>query len=291
MKSLLQFLGRQDWIRLGIRDRLIRFFYNPDQVDSFEFEIDFFGHKYNGNLNCYIDWSAYFFGAYEKETIYLYRDIVKNKVDPVFLDIGANIGHHSLFMSTCCAQVHSFEPYAKVSDKLKQKISRNQVKNITLHPVGLGAINEELPFYAPQGANTGTGSFISSYSSSNQECGVLKVVDADEYISNLLLINIDLIKIDVEGYEKNVLKGLVNILEKYKPTVVMEFSSATKQSFSGLDELLSMFPKSYKVRQIINNSPRFLLFNSPDYRLVDFDFNTAGGDLIFIPSSDVIPSR
>lgn len=283
MKSLLQFIGRQNWIRFGIRERLIRLFYSPDLITSFEFEIDFFNCKYNGNLNCYIDWMVYFFGAYEKQTIYLYRDIVNKKNQSVFIDIGANIGHHSLFMSNYCAQVHSFEPYAKVSDKLKQKISKNEVKNITLHPVGLGEKNEELPFYAPQGANTGTGSFVSTHSSSNQEYGVLKIVDAGEYISNLLLAKIDLIKIDVEGYEKSVLLGLKNILKKYEPTVVMEFSNTTKESFSSLDELLAMFPKTYKVKRIIENTPYLFFFNSPDYRLIDFDFNTAGGDIIFLP--------
>ncbi len=283
MKKLLCFIGRLEWIRFGIRDRVIRFFCDPDNVGSCCFEIDFFGKKYNGNLNCYIDWSAYFYGAYEKGNLFLYRDIVSSIAAPVFLDIGANIGHHSLFMSTCCMQVHSFEPYIGVSYKLEQKILSNKIQNITIHPVGLGDKNEELPYYAPLGNNTGTGSFISSHNSNNQEYGVLKIVNADEYISNLHLTKIDLIKIDVEGYEKNVLAGLQHIIEKYRPNLIMEFSHTTKDSFSDFDDLLAFFPKNYRVKRIVKNTPRLFLFNSPSYRLIDFDFNTAGGDIIFQP--------
>jgi FkbM family methyltransferase len=282
MKYFLRMLGRQTWVRFGIRDRLIGFFYNPNKVDTFDFEVDFFGARYNGNLNCYIDWVVYFYGAYEQQDLYLCRNIVKNVKEPVFLDIGANIGQHSLFMAKYCGQVHAFEPYAEVGKKLEQKITRNNIDNIVIHPVGLGDKNEELPYFAPQGANTGTGSFIRAHDLSNTECGTLSIVDADEYIANLKFEKIDLIKIDVVGYEKYVLLGLKNTIAKYRPTVMMEFSgAATKDSFSGIDELRSLFPEAYGIKKISTNRPCWVFFNSPQYKLVDFD--GSGGRIVAVP--------
>lgn len=116
-------------------------------MDSFDFEVDFFGARYNGNLNCFIDWTVYFYGAYEHEILCLFRDIVS----AVFFDVGANIGHHSLFMAKHCAHVHAFEPYAAVAEKLEQKIAKNNISNIVVHQVGLGLKNEKLPYFAPEG--------------------------------------------------------------------------------------------------------------------------------------------
>ena len=70
----------------------------------------------------------------------------------------------------------------------------------------MGQKDEMLSFYAPKGANQGTGSFVEHHTKNNEEYGLLKVVNADEYISKLELKKIDLIKIDVEGFEKNVLQ-------------------------------------------------------------------------------------
>jgi hypothetical protein len=131
----LRLFGHLDWLSFGLRDKMIRYFANPDTVEDKEFEQDFFGLKYRGNLNTFIDWSVYFYGAYEKGILFLMRGIVKDKQKPVFIDIGTNVGHHSLYMSTLCDEIHSFEPYDRVRDILMSKISFNKCSNITVNNV------------------------------------------------------------------------------------------------------------------------------------------------------------
>ena len=97
MYRFLRLLGSQNWLRFGIRYRVINQFCNPESVDSIEFVTDFFGLKYKGNLNSYIDWSVFFFGAYEREKLLLLRDLVNARPNPVFFDIGANVGVHLCF--------------------------------------------------------------------------------------------------------------------------------------------------------------------------------------------------
>ena len=184
--GILKLIARQNWIRFGIRDRILRIFCNPDRVKSYEFEIPFFGLKYRGNLACYLDWVVYFYGAYEEQELYLLRDLVKNIEDPLFIDVGANVGQHSIYMSKYCREVHSFEPYEPVRRLLDEKIQYNFINNIIVHNVALGEKNEYLEFFAPKGANTGTGSFISTHAMDNNESiGKLKVVNGDEYIIKL----------------------------------------------------------------------------------------------------------
>ena len=281
MDKALRMLGRQDWIRFGLRDRLIRKYCNPDTAASKEFETSFFGLKYKGNLNSFLDWSVYYYGAYEKEYLFLYRDIVKHLPKPVFIDIGANIGHHSMFMSLHCNAVHAFEPNPSVRTILEENIAFNAINNIFVHGVGLGDKEESLPFYTPKGCNQGTGSFIRGYSDNNEKGDTLRVVNADEYLSKLELKNIDLIKIDVEGFEKYVLAGLKKTINRYRPSIVVEFSAATKNSFSDLDEFLGLFPADYKIERILCNQPRLIFLNLPKCTFGDFDFNTPGGDLLF----------
>jgi FkbM family methyltransferase len=215
--NLLRLIGHADWLRFGLRYRIISHFCNTDAVQSYPFEIIFFDFVYQGNLNCYIDWSVYFFGAYEKYELFMLRDLLKDVQKPVFLDIGANIGHHSLFMSQYCDQIHAFEPYELVRKQLELKVKTNQIKSIQVHPVGLGQADAELDFYAPKGSNTGTGSFVEAHDTENNMLfGKLSIKNADQYIAKQALKKIDLIKMDVEGFEKNVLTGMKATFELLK---------------------------------------------------------------------------
>ena len=290
MYAFLRFIGSQYWLRFGIRDRVIRRFCNPDQVTSVEFESDFFGFRYKGDLASYIDWSTFFYGAYERGNLLFLKSLVKTRQDKtgqdktIFVDIGANVGVHSLNMSQFCSDVHSFEPNPVVRGKLEEKIRMNIVKNIVVHGVGVGMVNEELPYYAPKGCNQGTGSFIEGYSLNNDNNGILlKLVHGDEYFEKLRLDQIDIIKIDVEGFEKNVLLGLKKTLAKYRPIIFLEFSESTKQSFSDYDEFIDSFPSRYSVRRIVHDRPYMGIFNMSVNQLENFDFKSSGGDILIYP--------
>ena len=282
--KILRIIGHLDWVRIGIRYRIISLFCNSSNIGSHEFEVDFFGSVYQGNLNNYIDWNVYFFGAYEKFELFMLRALLKGKPKPVFIDIGANIGHHSLFMSRCCDQIHAYEPYELVRRQLELKIQRNNIQNIHVHKVGLGQIDCELDFFAPQGDNTGTGSFIATHDVENNKLfGKLQIVNADNHIAMLGLHHIDLIKMDVEGFEKNVLIGMKVTFEKYRPILFMEFSADTQKSFYGEEEMMSLLPVDYCVKFVEVDKPIGIFFNQPKHHYKDFDFNIAGGNIVFFP--------
>jgi len=228
---------------------------------------------------------VYFYGAYQKYELFCLRDLLKNRARPVCFDIGANVGQHSLFLSRYCDRVHAFEPYELVRRQLELKIRHNDISNIVVHDVGLGQQDSQLDYFAPRGCNTGTGSFVPSYATDNNRLiGKLQVVDADRYISGLGLAKIDLIKIDVEGYEKNVLLGLKDTLREYRPVLFMEFSAETKHSFQGEDEMMSMLPSNYGIKRVLTNRPRFAVLANPGYTFSHFDFDVSGGNIVLSPS-------
>ena len=114
MLPVLRLFGRLRWIPYGIRDRFIRFFADPDTAESYPFTIDFFGYRYTGNLASYIDWVVFFFGAYERETLEFLADAARRLDCDVFVDVGSNVGHHSLFMSRHAREGIAIEPYGAV---------------------------------------------------------------------------------------------------------------------------------------------------------------------------------
>jgi hypothetical protein len=117
----------------------------------------------------------------------------------------------------------------------------------------------------------------------NMKYGKLEIVKGDSYVSKLNLKEIDLIKIDVEGFEKYVLLGLRNTLEKFRPSVVMEYSSVTRDNLT-IQQLGEILSQGYSIQGISTNLTCCRVFNRLDYHLTDFDPGDPKiGDLLLSP--------
>ena len=286
--TLLQFIGRQEYIRFGLRDRLIRLFHSPDVYFNKPFEVDFFGKKYSGNFDNFIDWCVYYFGAYSKSELKLFQDFVplsNNK--PIFVDIGANIGHHTLFVSSIAYNVHSFEPFPLVSTKLRQKIHDNNIKNVFLHQVGLGRKREIKDFYPPPTCNTGTGSFILGWNESN-EVVKLQIEIGDEYFNNYGISKVDFIKIDVEGFEVDVIRGLTKTIHSNTPICFFEWNQ--NKFNSDFKNGKKLFPDTYKFYIFIDSQKTLGIFQKSDYGLAKLGDSWPNGNVLALPPHIALPN-
>lgn len=278
----LRWLGRQRWIRYGLRDRLIRRWCDPARLPDHDFEAPFAGYVYTGKLSRWIDWLVYYFGGYELDELEMLERVMHDRPDGVALDIGANVGHHALYMASFCAQVHAFEPFDPVGDRIQEKIERNGLSKISLHRVGLSDADDELPYFAPVGSNVGNGTFVESLSPSGQAeptC-TLSLRQADRYLEALNLPRVDLIKIDVEGFEMHVLAGLKQSLRRYRPVLMLELSDTARQAIGSFDDFLAMLPPDYAVEQIVRPHAFGYFFSTLSTRLVRLDWSavpTRGG--------------
>ncbi|MEX0963381.1 MAG: FkbM family methyltransferase [Pseudohongiellaceae bacterium] len=308
--GFFRLLWNQSWIDLShkkaIYKRLCRFGDVPDAP----FEKDFFGLRYQGNLNNSVEFTLFYLGAFEKPLLFFLRDSALSlkysapESTLSFFDIGANIGQHSLFMSLHTDQVHSFEPYSVVSEKLERHIALNRIGNIQLHKIGLSNQAEELDFFAPTGRNQGIGSFdAGTVSKGNKSLGKLALVRGDEYLAQHGLQDISLLKIDVEGFEKNVLRGLQATLQRSRPIIDVEVTYGNALSFAALDELLAALPENYSLFRFDNRKSDGSKARrrgakaklSGHYELIAFDQwrNTGQDDVIACPneSLDRLPRR
>lgn len=247
---------------LAWRKLLYRQLCKGDKTPDFQFSTVFFGLKYEGNLNNNIEASIFFYGAFEKPLLFFLRDCwnalqteSNENSKTAFIDIGANIGQHSLFMSSLAGQVVAFEPFAEVSNKLKHQISLNRLKNIKLEQTALSDQEEMLDFYAPTGRNQGIGSFdATTTDKGNIASNKVQVIRGDNYFANRPY-SIKFMKIDVEGFEKKVITGLNETLISHRPVIVCELSYGNDISFTDEKDLLAHLPEDYALLRFDTRNP------------------------------------
>lgn len=135
----------------------------------------------------------------------------------VVLDIGANIGNHSLFWSTIFgAKVISIEANPDVYAILQRNIQANGLSSsVIAHNVACGEAERQVSLEQPRSGNIGTGRIIDCVGGNPPGENVLqRTVDAIlETETPDWTKAIDLVKIDVEGYEYQVLQGAKSILK------------------------------------------------------------------------------
>ncbi|HYK57403.1 MAG TPA: FkbM family methyltransferase [Flavisolibacter sp.] len=171
----------------------------------------------------YIEWTILSTGTYEPEIEKLIA--LSLKEGDVALDIGANIGLQSLRMARCVGnsgQVLAFEPLTHLQQKLKQNTLLNRLGNIRILPYALSDRENELSYSINENAwNQGAFSLGQVQTGNTEQSIQIKKGDLLPEIQQLP--KLDLIKIDVEGFEFPVLKGLQQTLEKFKPRLIFEY--------------------------------------------------------------------
>ena len=263
---LITLVTRQRYFRFGMRDRIARFIHNPDVAEPMLFDIKFYGQKYVGDFSVFLDWSTFYFGAYCIEELEFMAYSLKSISCPVVIDVGANIGHHSLFASTIASEVYAFEPFPDVANKITRKIQDNNLANLKVFYFGLGQVDELLPYNPPVDCNTGTGSFIGKNKSEKQL--MLPIKNGDDFFQSNNINNISFIKIDVEGYEVDVLKGLAATILNERPIIFFEWSNYSIQK--NLD-MKFLFPNDFLFFDFYGDENKFCLFAIPKFHLSPFN--------------------
>jgi len=147
--------------------------------------------------------------------------------DSCVLDVGANIGMTALALSQICAhgQVAAIEPLPRNFQYLKENVSNSGVHNIRTFNFALGS--SEGPVLMQGHPSNFACSFIAdnyTIPASDHFSHRVPVKRLDDIFSSLSLARLDFMKIDVEGYELEVLAGAKDILNTFKPLVFLEMN-------------------------------------------------------------------
>lgn len=158
----------------------------------------------------------------------------------VAIDVGANIGNHSIFFNSFIAdQVISIEPNPETLPILKNNLSQN-AQDYTILEMGLGEKKCTGQVYLPSENTNNIGSAKISIENSNDNNIVISTLDSElaHWLENHTgTYDVSLIKVDVEGMELSVLKGAVETIKKYTPNIFIE--AASQNEISEISAFLS----------------------------------------------------
>jgi len=163
-------------------------------------------------------------GLYERQILEILRTMIldpKRIAKETAIDVGANIGNHSLFFSQLFKRVIAFEPNPLVRSLLEMNIELNGAKNIEVSSWALSDSvgNATLAFQTSNlgGATLNRGRDASEFMDGFAEVELAKGDDTIDQSQR-----IGLIKIDVEGAEESVLKGLTDTIQSHMPVIMLE---------------------------------------------------------------------
>lgn len=182
----------------------------------------------------------------------------------VFLDVGAHFGLWSVYAASIvgnAGKVFAFEPSPAFAVLRENAALNSQVQAFNL---GLGAQDGEATFF-DQG-RTPTGSFVSEVTRSSEKFHPavpiggrkVRICSLDALVAELD-VRPDLIKMDVEGFEFEVMRGAENILRNMSPVMLIEIHPAQLKLSGGSDQALIAFleSKGYAF-EVIDHNPNSL---------------------------------
>ena len=188
--------------------------------------------------SCDFHGSMSLFGWEPSETELVKSNVKKNDI---VIDVGANIGYYTLLMAKIGAFVNSYEP-APSNFKLLQKnvYQNNFSQNVTLHNTAVSNFIGTSKLYLQKNNTGGHQLGFDPFQTDNS---------IEVPVTKINLDKIDFAKIDVEGSELNVLKGMKVLPKK----LLIEFSPQKLQNIgTKLDDFFKFIEK-FSVKEVSKN--------------------------------------
>jgi FkbM family methyltransferase len=202
-----------------------------------------FGYRTKLDLSDLIQRSIYL-GVFEPEesahvTSYLKRGMT-------FVDVGANVGYYTLMAASLVGQdglVIAFEPSPYAFGRLQETIDSNSISQVRAICAGLAEQAGEIDLFVPIQSGNYTPTMVPN---GGGRAVRVPIETLDDYLRRNAIETVDLMKIDVEGFEPNILMGAKSYLERHKiKALLCEFNedwlNANKSSGDSLFRLISSF--------------------------------------------------
>jgi len=215
-------------------------------------------------------------GVYEKEELDLISSII-DKDKEIFIDVGANIGNHTLYFRNIFKKIYSFEPHPKTYKLLK--FNTEDFPNIKTYNFGLSNEKKQLKTTLKATKNVG-GEGFKEEQKQGDDIFFERFDDLHNFENK-----IGFIKIDVEGNEFDVLKSMKKNLKNNTPIISLEFSM---KNFDNNNEIISFLRELgyknfyfYKINKFFNLRIRNIFLNffktvvmghKTKFELIDFKF-------------------
>lgn len=140
----------------------------------------------------------------------------------VVVDIGANLGYYTLIASKSARMVIAYEPEKENLRFLKRTIALNQLTNVRVIEKGLGALPGNLVLTLDPD-NKGKHTLLSGVTGDQ---AMIPITTLDASLCAEHFTQVDLIKMDIEGWEAHALRGMRETLERMHPIIFFEYAPA-----------------------------------------------------------------
>lgn len=235
-------------------------FFLPDKY----FLMDYYGAKMYINLFAAPIAFDRAFGVYEYWMTRLFHSIVKEGM--TIIDIGAHKGTYSVLFASLMndkGKVLAFEPDPANRSWITKNIQVNGYRCIETYPFALSDNDGDTTFYAADGM----GSLIPNPASKalSQEPITVQTRRLDNFLKEKNILNVDIIKMDVEGADLLVLKGAENTLRNMNLSLLMDIdvhgNSERKELFELLKSCGFEIYRIGKKLDPINNAEQLFLYD------------------------------
>lgn len=178
-----------------------------------------------------------------------------NDIKTVF-EVGARYGDETKILKTTFpnSEIFSFECNPNTIDKCKTNLK--DMKNINFYEIGLGETEQILPFYSYIKNNDGASSFLKriDFKDTQKQTGFVTINRLDNFVKSNNIQNIDVLCMDVQGFELNILKGAGDFI-KYISYIIMEEPKPvinSKYLSNGLHSKYINAPSSQEIKEFMN---------------------------------------
>ena len=141
------------------------------------------------------------------------------------IDIGSNIGYYAILESSKIGDnglVWSIEPSPQNFETLSKNVILNQRKNIKCYNIAIGDENGKIDFLISEKSNWSKIKNKIDHIENGDKIIQVDIMTLDSFSEKNEIKKVDLLRMDVEGYERNIIEGSMNFLEKFKPILMIE---------------------------------------------------------------------
>lgn len=197
-----------------------------------------------------LGWHVALFGTYEPHL----RDVLRGvlPVGGIAVDVGANVGWHTLLMARLVGdggRVFAAEPNPSVRQRLEEHLKLNGFRQVGVVPYALADSDGTVEFYGPQADDAGSGDgHIVAATASKPAIIRVETRRLDGIFSATKAQRLDMIKIDVEGFEWPVLKGAEQTVAKFRPHIIFEYLAEYASRAGGTPQVFEAYFRKHRYR-------------------------------------------
>lgn len=204
------------------------------------------GLRWHLDLGEGIDFAIWLLGRFEAETVRCYSSLLRS--GDIVLDIGANIGAHTLPLAVSVGangSVIAFEPTDYAFEKLRRNVAANpsiadRIQCVQAMLVDVDCDQMPPPKYSSWPLAAARGAHP-EHRGALMRCVRAQATTLDAILEAMSIDRVDCIKLDIDGDETKMLRGAKRTLDRWRPTVIMELAPyVLEEHGSSIEELLDI---------------------------------------------------